>query len=129
MIQRIKHFLLTTLIGGAVVLLPVTLFILLVKFIFQFVHRLISPISAWFHFGQITDQLLVDLLALGLIISFCFLVGLFVRTQIGHQLYLYLEQNTLARLPFYKTIKETVQQFAGNKKRLHLFPGRNGRFI
>jgi uncharacterized membrane protein len=116
MILRTKKFFITTFIGGALVLLPATIFILLIKLIFQFVHQLVSPISQWFDFGAITNQLLIDLISVGLILAFCFLVGLFVQTQIGHNLFSYLEANTLARLPFYSTIKETVQQFAGNKK-------------
>lgn len=114
--KKINRFLLTTLIGGVVVILPVTLLILLAKFVFDFLRNITDPISQWINFGKITNDLIVDLLTLGMIIAFCFLVGLVVKTRFGKTIFHAIEMELLAKLPFYSTIKETVQQFAGTKK-------------
>lgn len=113
---RIRKFLWTSFVGGAVVLLPITLFILLVKLVFDFIRRIVEPLSEVIHFGSITNELLIDIIAFGLILAFCFVVGLFVQTRFGKGFFNYVDRQLLDRLPLYSTIKETVQQFTGAKK-------------
>ena len=116
MLKRVNNFFRTTLIGGMLVLLPITIFVWLVKLIFDFILRIIRPLTNILDFGQITNELLLSLIAIGIIILFCFLVGLFVRTRSGKAIFGYFDRELLNRLPFYNTIKETVQQFTGAKK-------------
>lgn len=114
--KRLNHFVRTTLLGGAVVVLPVTIFILLAKLIFDTIRALIDPISSILPFRSISSDILLDLIALGLIIAFFFLMGLFVQTRLGQGLISLIESELLHRLPFYGAIKETVLQFTGAKR-------------
>lgn len=114
--KRLNHFVRTTLLGGAVVVLPVTIFILLAKLIFDTIRALIDPISSILPFPSISSDILLDLIALGLIIAFFFLMGLFVQTSLGQGLIALIERELLHRLPFYGAIKETVLQFTGAKR-------------
>jgi uncharacterized membrane protein len=116
MLKQLKKFFRTTLIGGLVVILPITIFVVLAKLIFDFIRTFVEPITRIIDFGTITNRLLIDLIALAIIIGFCFFVGLFVQTRTGKILINYLDSQLLDRLPFYSTIKETVQQFTGAKK-------------
>jgi uncharacterized membrane protein len=50
------------------------------------------------------------------IIVFCFLVGLFIRTQLGRTSFRFIEAKWLERLPAYSTIRDIVQQFTGARK-------------
>ena len=59
---------------------------------------------------------LVGFVAFAIVIFTCFMIGLFIRTRIGKDLFGYVERTYLLRLPMYGTIKETVQQFTGAKK-------------
>ncbi len=114
--KRLNNFVRTTLLGGAVVVLPVTIFILLAKLIFDTIRALIDPISSILPFPSISSDILLDLIALGLIIAFFFLMGLFVQTSLGQGLIALIERELLHRLPFYGAIKETVLQFTGAKR-------------
>lgn len=113
--KRITSFLRTTLFGGIVVVLPLTIFILLAKLVFDFLRSIIAPISSLIKLPFITNELLTDLITLVMIIAF-FLVGLFVRTRLGKGIVSLVEGELFSRLPFYGTIKETVLQFTGAKK-------------
>lgn len=114
--KRLNRFVRTTLLGGAVVVLPVTIFFLLAKLIFDTIRALIDPISSILPFPFISSDFLLDLIALGLIIAFFFLMGLFVQTRLGQGLISLIESELLHRLPFYGAIKETVLQFTGAKR-------------
>ena len=114
--KRFKKFLWTTLIGGVVIILPITIVIFLVNLILRFVNNLLRPLANLISSNHELDKIVVNILALAIVISFCFIVGLFVRTRFGNNIWKYIEMEWLSKLPFYNVVKETVQQFAGNKK-------------
>ncbi len=116
MLRRFRQFFITTLIGGLLVILPITILILLINLLFTFVQEIIQPISNVIDFGKLTNQWIINLISFSIIIGFLFLVGLIVQTQIGKRLFNAIEKNWLNKLPFYSTIKETVQQFSGRSK-------------
>lgn len=113
MLKEFQRFSFTTLIGGLLVLLPITIFVVLVRFVFDLISGFLKPIAALF--GFIQNEFLVQLISFALVIAFCFFVGLAVRTRSGKTLYTYLEKQLLERLPFYTTIRGTVQQVFGDK--------------
>ncbi len=116
--KRIRFFLINTLIGGFLVLLPLVIFALLIQLIFNLVKNLLAPISNLLQSElelQMPDYVF-SLIAFVVVIVICFLIGLFIRTQVGKNSFAYLERTYLLRLPLYGTIKETVQQFTGAKK-------------
>ncbi len=117
MLKNINQFLLTTLLGGVLVVLPIGLFYLLVKFIFDLATQVIKPIANLIKIEGLNNDYLLQGIAFLIIVGACFFVGLFVRTRSGKQIYAYFEQRSLAKLPFYNMIKETVQQLLSNKNR------------
>lgn len=50
------------------------------------------------------------------IIAIFFLLGLFIQTRIGIWVRNYLENNYLIKIPGYKTARDIVSQFFGNKR-------------
>lgn len=115
-IQRLNNFLRTTLLGGAIVVLPLTIFALLAKLIFDTLRALIAPVSNLVKLPFITSDFLTDLITFALIIAFFFLVGLLVQTRLGKGMVALIEKELFIKLPLYGTIKETVLQFSGAKK-------------
>ena len=116
--KRIQKFLRTTLIGGVVALAPLTLIILLFRWVINMIGRNLSPV---------VDRLLQDpdpnpffklalyVLTFTAILIFFFAIGLVVRTR----LWAFLnkaEDRYLLRIPGYKMVKETVQQFFGKNR-------------
>lgn len=115
--NRLRNFLLTTLLGGMVILLPIAILIFLAQLLLNLVNNLLAPLSTLIrdHLDLTIQDIWLNALALALVIAFCFLVGLFVRTRIGRNTWGWFERSYLLKLPLYGTIKETVQQFSGNK--------------
>ncbi len=115
MLKNFRQFLITTLIGGLLVLLPIGLFYLLAKFILDLASTVVKPIADQIKIEGLNNTYILQGIAFLIIIAACFFVGLFVRTRSGKQIYSYFEQRSLAKLPFYNVIKETVQQLLSNR--------------
>lgn len=116
--KRIRKFLRTTLIGGVVALAPLTLIILLFRWVINVIGRNLTPV---------VDKLLQDpdpnplykfalyVLTFTAILVFFFIIGIVVRTRLSVFLNK-AEDRYLLRIPGYKMAKETVQQFFGKNK-------------
>lgn len=114
--KKLREFIKSTLIGGLLVVLPVAIFAFVLAWVFNLVHRAISPLTKLVTPASNAQVILADVLVVLLLVCVCFLVGAVVRTRLGTWLYLLLETNLLRRTPGYSLIKETVSQFLGNKK-------------
>ena len=119
MFERTKNFFRTTVFGGVIVILPITILIFAFRWLFGIVGNGIKPLTdlavAYIPLPSRYDQPIATLLVLIVIFSLCFLVGLFIRTRLGLYLYSGLESSLLSKTPGYKMIKETVNQFFGKK--------------
>lgn len=119
MFERTKNFFRTTVLGGVIVILPITILIFAFRWLFGIVGNAIKPLTdlavAYIPLPSRYDQPIATLLVLIVIFSLCFLVGLFIRTRLGLYLYSGLESSLLSKTPGYKMIKETVNQFFGKK--------------
>lgn len=113
---RFRHFFVTTLIGGAVVLLPLVIFIFLIRLVVQFVDSILQPLSRIIGPNSDLPEVILDIIALAIVVSFCFAVGLMIRTRMGRSLMKYVEVEWLDKLPAYRTIRDIVQQFTGGKQ-------------
>ncbi len=112
--KRIRTFLITTLIGGFLVVLPLAIFVVIVKLIIQFIVSIISPLTLLVNLE--ISPFLINAIVLAGIIIFCFLLGLLIRTQLGRTSFRYFEVKWLEKLPAYSTIRDIVQQFTGARK-------------
>lgn len=113
---RLRRLFITTFIGGLVVMLPITLFIVAARLIFTFIANIVEPIGNLFNFSSTIAVWIVQLLSIAIVIFAFFLIGLFVRTEFGNKYFKTLEETWLMPLPLYSTIRETVRQFIGRDK-------------
>ena len=116
--KRLRNFLRTTLIGGVVALAPLTLIILLFRWVINLIGRSLTPL---------VDTILQDpdpnpyykfalyLISFTAILLFFFIIGLIVRTRLSKFLNK-AEDRYLLKVPGYKLAKETVQQFFGKNR-------------
>lgn len=113
--RRMKKFFKTSLLGGIAVILPITILFLIFKWIFNFIIRIIQPLTdvvvARSHF----KELAADVIVLAIILSTCFLVGAIVKTKIGRFLHEHIDLRLSKLVPGYSTIKLTVSQFFDRK--------------
>jgi len=117
-LKRFRNFLRTTLIGGVVALAPMTLIVLLFRWVINLIGRNLTPL---------VDKLLQDpdpnpyfkfalyVITFTAILLFFFIIGLIVRTRLWVFLNRF-EDRYLLKIPGYKLAKETVQQFFGKNR-------------
>jgi uncharacterized membrane protein len=116
--KRFRNFLRTSLIGGVVALAPLTLLILLFRWVINIIGRNLTPL---------VDTILQDsdpspfykfalyVITFAAILFFFFLIGVFVRTRMAVFLNK-AEDRYMMKIPGYKMAKETVQQFFGKNR-------------
>lgn len=114
--SRMKSLIKTSFLGGLTVILPVAILIFVFKWIFGVVARVIQPLTNLILIKSNLREIMADLLALAIIITVCFIVGIIVKTQIGRFIHTSLENSILKLAPGYSLIKETIMQFLGRKK-------------
>ncbi len=114
--KRIKAFLKTSLLGGVVVILPVAILLFIFKWIFNLVTDIVQPLTNFVMTKSQIQEILADILVIAVILTACFIVGVFVRTRLGTFIYKTFEKRILKIAPGYSLIKETVMQFLGKKK-------------
>jgi len=119
MLQRVKNFFKTTILGGITVILPAIILIFAFKWLFGVVQSGIKPLTdlaeSYLSLSETYERALAILIVLVVIVLGCFLLGLFVSTRIGRWIYNAFEHSLLSKAPGYKMIKETVNQFLGKK--------------
>jgi len=116
--KRVQRFLRTTLIGGMVALAPLTLIVLLFRWVINVIGRTLTPL---------VDTIIQDpdpnpyikfaiyVLSFTAVLIFFFIIGLAVRTRLS-QFLNRAEDRYLLKIPGYKLAKETVQQFFGKNR-------------
>ncbi|MCK5214342.1 MAG: DUF502 domain-containing protein [Candidatus Omnitrophica bacterium] len=114
--KKLKSFIFTALLGGLTVILPVAILIGVFTWIFNFVTNLIQPFTNIIVVKAEFKEIVADIIVIAIIITLCFVIGIFVRTRFGKCIYALVENNLLKIAPGYTLIKETILQILGNKK-------------
>ena len=108
----IREFLVSALVGGLLIVLPVYLAVLLVLKGMQSVLGLVKPIAA-----MLPDWLpSEDLLALLIVLRVCFLVGVAVRFRLGRAIRERMEKSLFEKIPGYALFRALSQRVAGENR-------------
>ena len=110
--KQIVEFMKTTVIGGLFVLLPVLLLYMLLAEALQLVVALATPIADLFPKGVFAKVNAPVLIALILIVSVSFLLGIALRSAALSRLGGWIESTVLTRLPVYTVLKRLTKGFA-----------------
>ncbi len=116
--SKVMEFSKTTLIGGLLVILPVALIGLLLLKAMTLVETLLGPIMSLLPH----EVFLPRVIALLIIIGFCFLTGLILQTRIGRLIYQTGERRILERLPGYTLMRSLSRQLAGQEDGVSFSP-------
>ncbi len=109
----IRRFIKQALLGGIVVLLPLTIIVAFFKWMFHFFTGIIQPL---------TDQLVQvyampdwagHLIVIAIIALLCFGAGTFVSTRIGQWLWEQADGFLARKIPGYKAVQDIVGQLVG----------------
>jgi len=105
-----REFVVSTVVGGLFIVVPVYLAVLLLLKGMQSVGNLVRPIAA-----MVPDWLPAEnLLSLILVLALCFLIGIAVRTRTGRAVRERMEVAFFERLPGYGLLRSLTQRLAGN---------------
>lgn len=115
--KRLKTFFKTTLIGGITVVLPILLSFVVFRWLFNALTGLIEPLTKLILPTMTLPKNVVSLIAFTLMVVICFILGLVVKTRIGHFFLTQTEKRILKIAPGYNLFKETIKQFLGKKKK------------
>jgi uncharacterized membrane protein len=113
--RKVLEFIKTAIIGGFLVLLPVVAVLVLIAIAVNSVVSVIAPLAAKLPMKSIGGYTAVTLLAVLLILGFCFLAGLLVQLRLGQLVQTWLEGKVLQRLPGYTMIKNLTHQVIGRE--------------
>ncbi|MGY4575628.1 DUF502 domain-containing protein [Bradyrhizobium sp. USDA 3256] len=113
--MAMKEFLKTTLIGGALFLLPVALVLAILGHAMRVAVKAALPVSHALHFDQIGKVAgigIVTVVAVVLLILVSFLAGIVARTKAGSRISAWVEKSFLGGLPQYQMVKSMAQGLA-----------------
>jgi len=104
--KRVVEFVKTAVLGGALVVLPVWLTVLLLLKALMHLQVFVAPVSTALPDGVGHPRILAVLVLLAL----CFAVGTLIRTAVGNQIRQAIERSLFERLPGYTTLRNVAQQ-------------------
>jgi uncharacterized membrane protein len=99
------RFIMTTIIGGLLFLVPVAFLAFMLTKVFGFMVLIAEPMADWLPVETIGGIALANLIAVVAIILVCFLAGLVARNAMASGLVKTLESKVLMKIPGYTIIK------------------------
>jgi len=108
--KHVREFVVSSLVGGLVIVVPLYLSVLLVLKAMQAVAGVVRPIAKllpeWFPAEQVLSLLLVLIV--------CFLIGVAVRAPAGRAARERIEKSLFQKIPGYALFRSLTQQLAGS---------------
>jgi len=116
--KRLRGFFRTTFIGGLVALLPITMVIILFRWIINLIEKYLGPVVNYIVGDSDSKLYMFGIYVLSVIAVFLifFFIGLVIKTRWGRFLNHQLEKKYLNKIPGYKLARETVAQFFGKNR-------------
>ena len=108
--KHVIEFLVTSFVGGLVIIAPIYLSVLLIVKVMQAVAGVVRPFAkllpAWLPAEQVLSLLFV--------LTICFLIGIAVRTPAGRAARERIEKSLFKRIPGYALFRSLTQQLVGS---------------
>jgi uncharacterized membrane protein len=118
----LMRFCRTTVLGGAVFLLPVTVVVYLVARAFVMLHGLLDPVHRQFPETRFLGVGAASLLTLGVLLALCFAAGLAARSVAARGFQRWIEEHLLARIPGYSMLRSLAHGALGQSDGSELKP-------
>lgn len=106
------NFLKTTLIGGALFLVPIVVLAIVVAKAFAFMMAVAEPMAGLIPIDRIGGIALANLIAAAIVLLICFGAGLLARTDRAKRFAGSIEDGILSRIPGYSFIKGLTAGFS-----------------
>lgn len=116
-IKQIQRFIIASIVGGIVLILPISLVYFSIRFIWLQAQKITRPIKNLIEIDDNVAAWVVDIAALGAILIAFFLLGVFVQTKAGKEFWNYIDR-WLDKIPLYSVIRDTISQFFGKSDKM-----------
>ncbi len=119
--RALVAFVRATLIGGILFLLPIVVLVIVLGKAQELASRIVAPLANRIAMKSMAGISTGTLLAIGLLVLFCLLVGLFARTRLAPKIVEWLESGFLYNIPgydFFKGISESLMGYEAG----HAYP-------
>jgi uncharacterized membrane protein len=110
--KALKQFVVTTLVGGIVFLIPLGLVLLVLKHAMSIAAGIGKPVVALFPTSHVGGIAVGTLVAVAILMLFAFLAGMVARTPAGRKVTRWFEDSLLGGLPQYQMAKTLADGFA-----------------
>ena len=120
--KKIIEFLKTTIVGGLFVLLPVILIYLALAETLEILVLMATPIADLFFPGHFEESEFIVLIAIALLISLSFILGLIMLSDTGRRFGDWIERIILDKVPGYNAIKSLTKGFADSQQKSSFKP-------
>lgn len=120
-----KEFAKTTIIGGALFLLPVAFILFVLSFALRLIKTLAAPIVHILrldHWGTVAGVGSVTIASVVFLILISFAAGMIARTAVGRRVTRWSENSLLAHFPHYQLVKSMAEGLAQIESRKGLKP-------
>lgn len=111
-----KDFILNTVVGGLVVILPLGILFLVLQFILGIAAALLQPLTSLMGFATEDGGLLVGFISSLMLIILLFMIGIAVSSAKGKRSFLYVERKYFHKIPFYGTLRDTIEAFVERER-------------
>ena len=107
-------FIKTTIVGGLIFLVPVIVLSIILGKAFEITKTIVGPLVTMIGVKIFAGVGLATLLAILVIVLFCFLTGLMAKTDMAKKVIDWLESSILSNIPGYTFMKKMGESFAGS---------------
>jgi uncharacterized membrane protein len=114
--KNILQFLRTTLAGGILFLVPIVVLGIVLGKAIAFAHKVVDPLAERLPVESVIGLHTPMLLAIGVIVLFCFFAGFFARMALAQKIVSGLEASVLSNIPGYEFLKNVGQSMLGVKQ-------------
>ena len=111
--RALLRFLKTTLVGGILFLVPIIAVVIVISKALALAHKLVDPLAGHLPVESVIGLETPVLLAIALLVLFCFLAGLFARTALARRGIHRLESSALSNVPGYEFFKSVGESMLG----------------
>ena len=111
--KRLFGYIKATVIGGFVVVLPIAIVVVMLAELSSALLGLLDPLIESLPIEALGGIVIATLVAIIIVLAFCFLTGLLVQIQLGAYLRDRMESILLNRVPGYTLLKQLTQRFTG----------------
>jgi uncharacterized membrane protein len=114
--NRMLRFFRTTIAGGILFLVPIVVLLIILGKALALAHRVAVPLAERIPAQSFLGLPMPRLLAIVLIVAFCFLAGVLARTSLAKKIVEGLEASLLSNLPGYEFFKGMGENILGAEK-------------